>query len=756
MGNRMRRRVPWLVVALAWAVGPGRPAAGQLRILDYNVGGSSSASPGPRPGMDAVLAAINAQTRAGFARAIDILLMQEGDSTSTTGQAYATLLNTLSGGTTYLRSTVNGTTTGAGRPMAVYNSATVTLVAEEAIGVAGSAGQPRQTLRYQFRPVGYDASADFYVYNSHFKAVDDAASANRRNIEAQANRANADALGPNVNVIYTGDLNLYTAAEAAFQTLTAPGNGQAFDPVDAIGDWSDNAAFRAVHTQSPATTAAYPGQVTGGMDDRFDFQLVSGEWLDGRGLDYIAGSYWAFGNTGSQSLNGAITTGSPSALQAFLPGYSVAQSGTILTFLSQVSDHLPVVADYQIPARLSASLAALPATVIRGAVVTGTLAVSNSAPVGVSQGADRLDYGYQASGLLAGSGTGSDLALGPAQSHLLAVSTTAAGLRTGTASVVATSPQTATPGFSQPVTMSVLDHAIGSFAAAGTVTTLDVNFGTLTQGTGTASQAFGIFNRPGTLGAAWTAKLDLDGVTGTAPGVFATTLAPFANLASGSSRTYGMSMLTTTTGSFVGTYALNLSDEDLPGATAQALSLTVRGSVVSPATVLFDVASGTQTQVNLGFAAITGTAAVTKTGGGAAVLDQANTFTGATGIQQGTIALTSTSALAGSALVALAAGSALDVRGLAGGYAVPDGQTVGGSGTVWGSVTFGRNSRLAPGTVAAGGGLGWGGLADGGPTAPDPLVSVPEPSTLVLLAGGAASAAGWGRRRTRRRARPRG
>jgi len=217
--------------------------------------------------MDAVLQAINAQTKSGFARPIDIFVMQEGDSTTTTGQAYADSLNTITSSTNYRHSNLNGATSGAGRPMAVYNAATVTLIAEEGIGAVSSTGQARQTLRYQFRPVGYDATADFYIYDSHLKAIDDTTSANRRNLEAQVIRANADALGSNVNVIYTGDLNLYSASEKAFQTLTAPGDGQAFDPIDAVGIWSNNAVFLPYHTQSPATTAAYPGQVTGGMDD---------------------------------------------------------------------------------------------------------------------------------------------------------------------------------------------------------------------------------------------------------------------------------------------------------------------------------------------------------------------------------------------------------------------------------------------------------------------------------------------------------
>jgi autotransporter-associated beta strand protein len=233
------------------------------------------------------------------------------------------------------------------------------------------------------------------------------------------------------------------------------------------------------------------------------------------------------------------------------------------------------------PPKLSGSLGALPARVIRGASVSGTLSVSNSIPVTSSTGAARLDYTFAGSGLFTGSGTGSDMALGAASTHALAVSTAAVGLATGTISAAATTPQAATPTFSQTASMSVLDHAIGSFSSDRTLTTIDFDFGTLAQGSGTASRVFSIFNRAGSLGAAWTAKLDLDGFTSSGSGVFSTTLAPFTNLASGSSLAFNLSMLTATTGIYSGTYSLNLSDENVPGATTQSMLFTVRG-IVAP------------------------------------------------------------------------------------------------------------------------------------------------------------------------------
>jgi autotransporter-associated beta strand protein len=239
------------------------------------------------------------------------------------------------------------------------------------------------------------------------------------------------------------------------------------------------------------------------------------------------------------------------------------------------------------PPKLSGSLGALPATVIQGASISGTLSVSNSIPVTSSTGAARLDYSYASSGFLAGSGTGSDMALGVASTHVLSVKADTAGLFTGTVTATATSPQTVTPTFSQTVSMSVLDHAIGSFASGTTLTTVDIDFGTLAQGSGTASRNVSIFNRAGSLGTAWTAKLDLDGITSSGSSVFSTTLAPFTGLASGSSRAFSLSMLTATTGVFSGTYSLNLSDENLPGAASQGMLLTVRG-IVAAATLSSD------------------------------------------------------------------------------------------------------------------------------------------------------------------------
>ncbi len=79
-----------------------------------------------------------------------------------------------------------------------------------------------------------------------------------------------------------------------------------------------------------------------------------------------------------------------------------------------------------------------------------------------------------------------------------------------------------------------------------------------------------------------------------------------------------------------------------------------------PATITIDVASGTQTQTQAGYATLSGTLPVLTTGAGTLVLDQANTLTGSTTVQQGTLQLANAAALASSP-VAVAAGATVSL-----------------------------------------------------------------------------------------------
>jgi hypothetical protein len=492
------------------------------------------------------------------------LLLQEVE-TSSDLNSVVTILNGIYGPGAYSAATFTGFSSGGGLPAMVYRNASVDLVATVAMGTVNTSANARQTIRYTLRPDGYAGNdATFYVYNSHYKAGNsmDGTDQNRRNVEATFNRNNAALLGAAAHVIYAGDLNLASGNEAAFQTLIAPGAGQATDPINAPLNWGDVSGLRHVHTQSPATTAFYDGQITGGMDDRYDFQLPTGPLRDNEGLAYISGSYRAFGNNGTHPLNGAINspqnTWNP-------PGLTIA-AATIKSNLAQVSDHVPLVADYQIPAKMTVTVGPVPQRVIVGATVGAQITVSNTAPVVAAIGADELDYAYSGAGL-SGAGNGVATALAPGNAHTLAFDTATPGVRSGTVTVSSTSQGAASANVAHAVSTTVLAHSNASFDSTADADALTIDFGIRARATGTVASDFSIFNlrEPG----GFTAALDLDSVVASGDVArLSSNAAPFTNLAASGSQSFGATLDTSNVGSLSTTYTLNVSDENIPGATS--------------------------------------------------------------------------------------------------------------------------------------------------------------------------------------------
>ena len=522
----------------------------QLRIADYNTGG------GPRAGMSTILQGIGDEARQGFSKPIDVLLLQEQTSSANTTQAIVDVLNGIYGAGIYARSTLDVGTSGGGRPGMIYNTQTVQLIESTAVGIISGSGAARQAGRYELRPVGYESSADFYVYSNHYKASDTAADATRRNNEAIGVRANADALGQGTSIIYAGDFNIYKSSEAMWGTLTATGNGQAFDPIDRVGSWSKNSSFMDVHTQSPVNTARYGGQITGGMDDRFDFQLVTSELMDDEGMSIIPGSYHAFGNNGTHAWNGGNG-------ELDVPS-NTALPMPILNAIASNSDHLPVVADYQLPARMAASLGSVPSRVLVGASASAQLSVRNSAPVVTAIGADELDYAGVATGSLSAAIDGIAQPLAPSNLHTVTLATSVAGNHAGQVQVTSTSQSAANATFSQNVNYEVVDHAIPSLSANVTDTTLDIDFGILALGSDSESRLVSIYNREATAG--FTAALDLDAQSLSGDtGSFSTTATLFSGLAAGAASLFQVSFNTSMLGDLAASLALTTSDENLPG-----------------------------------------------------------------------------------------------------------------------------------------------------------------------------------------------
>jgi hypothetical protein len=145
-------------------------------------------------------------------------------------------------------------------------------------------------------------------------------------------------LDPNSYVIFAGDLNLYNATEPAYQELLNPDNPITFvDPLDAPGAWQDNPNFAYLHTQSTRlSSAGFGGGAGAGLDDRFDFILISENMLDSTEMMYVEDTYIAFGNNGN-CLNNRIDSPDCDGFYGF----------DLRNNLYWMSDHLPVIMDLQ-------------------------------------------------------------------------------------------------------------------------------------------------------------------------------------------------------------------------------------------------------------------------------------------------------------------------------------------------------------------------------------------------------------------------
>ncbi len=147
------------------------------------------------------------------------------------------------------------------------------------------------------------------------------------------------------NVVFGGDLNIYTSSEPAFQELIDTNNNITFvDPADRVGSWHNNINYIDVFTQSTRTQNGLGG-ATGGFDDRFDFILTSENMLTNTDLFYVPDRYQVYGNNAnSNCYNGEINTANCDGSEF---------NFTIRDALYYMSDHLPVTLELQTPEALS-------------------------------------------------------------------------------------------------------------------------------------------------------------------------------------------------------------------------------------------------------------------------------------------------------------------------------------------------------------------------------------------------------------------
>ena len=147
-----------------------------------------------------------------------------------------------------------------------------------------------------------------------------------------------NSLGVKDNYIVMGDFNVYTNTEQCFQNLINYSNinMRFYDPVNELGDWNSNSYFADYHTQSTHTSST-GCFATGGLDDRFDFILISDNIKNG--LDhyqYFTDSYRTIGQDGDH-LNVAVNYGANSNAP-----------DSVVNALYGMSDHLPVTLELRV------------------------------------------------------------------------------------------------------------------------------------------------------------------------------------------------------------------------------------------------------------------------------------------------------------------------------------------------------------------------------------------------------------------------
>ncbi len=592
----------WMAISVTL---PAAPARAQLRVVTYNTAtASDSAFLQRQTYFRDILEYIGKEPLNGVARNIDVLVLQEQSSSCSTANRFAAELNSITGTSDYVAWSETPYTSDGLQVAFVYNSAAVSLQLEDWMRTDNS----RSTGRVTLRPTGYGPGADLTLYSTHYKAGTSSADQTRRRDTAfdirvaggygqkssggtSGVRFGSDYLPADAHVVYAGDYNQKSSYEdanhlygfyenpyAIMQLGSADGfgPGQGVDPLDAPGYWGSNYNFAEIHTQSPHD-GSY-GLVTGGMDDRFDFMLVSQELADGEGLSLIAPgigdspaaeqSYHTFGNDGT-CYNQPANSGGNTGLNWIMSelGESVTVRNRVRDALAKASDHCPVVMDLQLPARLGATVESAPEAVIRGTPVALDVTVENTAGVTMAVAADELDYGVSTAGDLSGTANGSVAAAVASVAHQVDLDTDFAGAKAGTVHVVSTSQGVADGVFSQNVGFDVLDPSEASFGDAADVDALSVDFGTVRQYVSGVAAGFAIQNLEVTAG--YTASLDLDAVAGSGDvAVLGTDLAPLAGIEAGTAAAFTIWVNTGAVGAFAAAYTVRVSDEDVLGAGA--------------------------------------------------------------------------------------------------------------------------------------------------------------------------------------------
>ncbi len=173
-----------------------------------------------------------------------------------------------------------------------------------------------------------------YVISSHLKASQGQSNVDSRLAMTQLLMNYLDQnVEPDAYIIFGGDFNVYTSNEPAYQLMLNGNEGGMYfaDPISTPGNWHLNATFAPIHTQSTRTFQVNGDGAGGGLDDRFDFVMLTPNMLEPSArLRFVNGTYENIGNSGN-CFNQLLTSCTGGGVPQF-----------IRHALWQMSDHLPV------------------------------------------------------------------------------------------------------------------------------------------------------------------------------------------------------------------------------------------------------------------------------------------------------------------------------------------------------------------------------------------------------------------------------
>lgn len=259
----------------------------------------------------------------------DILVLQEIKTANSVSQFLSKVLSSKYKAGTFIPNQAINETNNA----IFYKDSLFTFLANYPVVITADPGTTERDIS-EFKLVHNFSKDTIIIYSAHLKSSPGTTNEQRRLKEVTTLRARTATLSDKSYYIIVGDFNLYSSFEPAYLKLTdAESKGYFVDPRPIYGVFN-NSIYASHHTQSTRWPNLPDGGSPGGLDDRFDFILISPSLQGNNRVKYIDDSYTVFGNDG-QHFDRSINDAGNAAV-----GQEIADA------LYYGSDHLPVFADF--------------------------------------------------------------------------------------------------------------------------------------------------------------------------------------------------------------------------------------------------------------------------------------------------------------------------------------------------------------------------------------------------------------------------